>query len=90
VLYDGRRVLGVETRDAGIDKHKQKKPTFQPGMDVKAKVTVFAEGTRGSLAKGLVSKLALDAGKNHQLYETGIKEIWRIPGPRARASCRAA
>ena len=51
VNYEGRRVTGVQTRDAGIDKHAQHKPTFQPGMNVKAKVTVFAEGTRGSLAK---------------------------------------
>ncbi|NOT32185.1 MAG: electron transfer flavoprotein-ubiquinone oxidoreductase [Planctomycetes bacterium] len=84
VNYDGRRVTGVETRDAGIDRHRHQKPTFQPGMNVRAKVTVFAEGTRGSLAKGLIAKLALDLGKNHQLYETGIKEIWRIPEARAR------
>ncbi len=83
VNYDGRRVTGVQTRDAGIDKHGQPKPTFQPGMNVKAKVTVFAEGTRGSLAKGLIARLDLDAGKNHQLYETGVKEIWRIPEARA-------
>ncbi|MSR61061.1 MAG: electron transfer flavoprotein-ubiquinone oxidoreductase [Planctomycetes bacterium] len=84
VNYDGRRVIGVQTRDAGIDKHGVKKAQFQPGMNIKAKVTVFAEGTRGSLAKGLVAKLGLDAGKNHQLYETGIKEIWRIPEARAK------
>jgi electron-transferring-flavoprotein dehydrogenase len=52
---------------------------------VKAKVTVFAEGTRGNLAKGLIQKLRLDAGKNHQIYETGIKEIWRIPEERGQA-----
>jgi electron-transferring-flavoprotein dehydrogenase len=84
VNYDGRRVTGVQTRDAGIDKHKAKKPQFQPGMNVKAKLTVFAEGTRGSLAKGLIARLGLDAGQNHQLYETGIKEIWRIPEARAK------
>jgi len=84
VNYDGRRVTGVQTRDAGIDKHGARKAQFQPGMNVKAKVTVFAEGTRGSLAKGLVARLGLDAGKNHQLYETGIKEIWRIPEARAK------
>ncbi|MEQ1891728.1 MAG: electron transfer flavoprotein-ubiquinone oxidoreductase [Planctomycetota bacterium] len=87
VLYDegGKRVVGVQTRDAGLDKQRQKKAQFQPGMNIKAKVTVFAEGTRGSLAKGLVAKLGLDVGKNHQLYETGVKEIWRIPEARAKA-----
>jgi electron-transferring-flavoprotein dehydrogenase len=84
VLYDGQRVIGVQTRDAGIDKHGAAKPQFEPGMNVKAKVTVFAEGTRGNLAKGLISKLGLDRDANHQLYETGIKEIWRIPEARAK------
>jgi len=75
---DGSTVIGVQTRDAGIDKNGEKKPNFEPGMDVTAGVTVFAEGTRGSLAKGLIRKLNLDEGKNHQLYETGIKEIWEV------------
>jgi len=84
VNYDGRRVTGVQTRDAGIDKRGAKKAQFQAGMNIKAKVTVFAEGTRGSLAKGLIAQLGLDQGKNHQLYETGIKEIWRLPEARAK------
>ncbi len=74
-----KRVVGVQTRDAGIAKDGTSKPQFQPGMNVKARVTVFGEGTRGNLAKGLIARLGLDAGRNHQLYETGIKEIWRIP-----------
>jgi electron-transferring-flavoprotein dehydrogenase len=84
VNYDGRRVTGVQTRDAGIDRHGGRKAQFQPGMNVRAKVTVFAEGTRGSLAKGLVARLGLDRGRNHQLYETGVKEIWRIPASRSK------
>lgn len=76
---DGRSVIGVQTRDAGIDKHGERKPNFEPGMNVTAGVTVFAEGTRGNLAKGLIRKLGLDAGKNHQIYETGVKEIWEVP-----------
>jgi len=84
VNYDGRRVTGVQPRDAGIDKKGEPKPTFQPGMNVKARVTVFAEGTRGNLAKGLIARLGLDQGRNHQLYETGVKEIWRIPEARAK------
>ena len=72
-------IVGVQTRDAGIAKSGEKKPTFEPGMNVKAQVTVFGEGTRGNLAKGLIAKLKLAAGANHQSYETGVKEIWSIP-----------
>ncbi len=84
VLYDKKRVVGVETRDAGIAKDGSKKASFEPGMDVRAPVTVFGEGTRGSLAKGLVAELGLDEGKNHQIYEAGIKEIWELPAERGR------
>jgi len=84
VLYEGDRVVGVQTRDAGIARDGTRKPDFEPGMNVKAGVTVFAEGTRGNLVKGLVSKLGLDEGRNHQIYETGIKEIWRIPEERGK------
>lgn len=76
---DGETVIGVQTRDAGINAAGEKKSTFEPGMNVSAPVTVFAEGTRGSLTKGLIRKLDLDKGKNHQLYETGVKEVWEVP-----------
>ncbi|MEX1026275.1 MAG: electron transfer flavoprotein-ubiquinone oxidoreductase [Planctomycetota bacterium] len=84
VLYDGDRVIGVQTRDAGVAKDGSLKPTFEPGMNVRAKVTVFAEGTRGNLTKGLIKKLDLARGANHQLFETGIKEIWKIPAARGQ------
>lgn len=72
------RVLGVQTRDTGIDKHGEKKDSYQPGMNVTAPVTVFGEGPRGHLAKHLVKRLKLDEGKNPQCYGTGIKEIWDV------------
>ncbi|QDU67944.1 electron transfer flavoprotein-ubiquinone oxidoreductase [Engelhardtia mirabilis] len=84
VLYDGDRVVGVQTRDSGLAKDGSQKGNFEPGMNVKARATVFAEGTRGSLTKGLISKLGLDAGKNPQIWETGIKEIWSIPEERGK------
>jgi len=84
VLYEGDRVIGVQTRDAGVSKGGEKKATFEPGMNVRAPVTVFGEGTRGSLAKGLIHKLGLAADANTQLYETGIKEIWEIPEERGQ------
>jgi electron-transferring-flavoprotein dehydrogenase len=83
-LFDGDRVIGVQTRDSGIAKDGSQKPTFEPGMDVKAGVTVFGEGTRGSLAKHLIKRLRLDEGKNPQTYGTGVKEIWEIPEERAK------
>ena len=79
--YDGQRVLGVTTRDSGIAKDGSAKPTFEPGMEISAEVTVLAEGTRGSLCKAHVKRLGLDAGKNPQTYGTGIKELWEFPEP---------
>ena len=84
VAYDGDRVIGVQTRDSGIGKDGEQKGTFEPGMDVRAAVTVFAEGTRGNLAKGLIKKLGLAAESNPQTYSTGCKEIWEIPAERGK------
>ncbi len=78
VLTDGERVLGVQTRDSGVAKDGSQKPTFEPGMNIKAAVTVFGEGPRGHLTKSLIRDFKLDAGKNPQTYGTGIKEIWDI------------
>ncbi|MFT5731519.1 MAG: electron-transferring-flavoprotein dehydrogenase [Planctomycetota bacterium] len=72
------RVIGVQTRDSGIAKDGSKKATFEPGMDVSADVTVFAEGVRGNLAKHLFRRLDVMDGKNPQTYGTGIKEIWEV------------
>jgi electron-transferring-flavoprotein dehydrogenase len=82
VLYDGDVVVGVRTGDRGIDKHGQPKPTFEPGVDIRAKVTIFADGVRGNMTKALVRRLALDAGRPPQLYAIGIKELWELPKDR--------
>lgn len=79
VLYDGRRVVGVRTDDKGVDKAGKPKPNFQPGYDLRAKVTVFAEGPRGSLTQQLVRKLDLARGRNPDVYTLGVKELWDIP-----------
>ena len=84
VLYDGDRVAGVRTGDRGIGKHGERKATFEPGVDVRAKVTILADGPRGNLTKALVRRLALDAGRQPQLYALGIKELWEIPKERVR------
>jgi electron-transferring-flavoprotein dehydrogenase len=77
ILCDGRRVTGVRIGDMGIDREGKPKPNFQPGMDIHAKVTVLGEGVRGSLARQLIERFELQ-GENPQVYETGIKEIWRV------------
>ena len=77
---DDGRVIGVVTRDSGIAKDGSQKGSFEPGMRILADVTVFAEGTRGSLAKQLFKdeRLGLMEGRNPQTYGTGIKELWQV------------
>ena len=85
LLYDGARVVGVRTRDQGIDKHGTKKSTFEPGVDIQAKVTILCDGVRGNLTKAVVRRLALDEGRQPQLYAIGIKELWEVPKDRIPA-----
>lgn len=75
VLYDGSRVIGVRTGDKGRDKAGKPKANFEPGIIINAKVTVFAEGTRGSLFKQHAKKLDLGKNKNPDVYEEGVKEV---------------
>lgn len=71
-------LAGVITEDKGVDKDGKPKDNFTPGYELRAKVTVLAEGPRGSLTKQLVSKYKLD-GLNPQVYSLGIKELWEVP-----------
>ncbi len=82
VLYEGDRVVGVRTEDKGIDREGKQKANFQPGYNLRAKVTVFAEGPRGSLVKQLNARFGLDRGRNPQVYTLGVKELWEIPAGR--------
>lgn len=82
ILYEENRVTGVRTRDQGIDKHGKKKSTFEAGVDIRARVTILCDGVRGNLTKALVRRLALDEGKQPQLYALGIKELWEVPKDR--------
>lgn len=79
VIYneDGS-VGGVITGDMGLDAEGKPKDSFMPGMELKAKYTVFAEGCRGHLGKELIAKFSLDADKSPQHYGLGFKEIWDI------------
>jgi electron-transferring-flavoprotein dehydrogenase len=82
VLFDGDAVAGVRTGDRGVDRHGQKKSTFEPGVDIRAKVTIFTDGVRGNLTKALVRRLGLDDGKSPGVYAIGIKELWEVPAGR--------
>ncbi len=79
ILYsEDNKVVGVQTGDMGIDKDGNKKDSFEPGINIHAKVTVFAEGCRGHLGKELIKKYNLSEGKSPQQYGIGFKEIWQI------------
>lgn len=75
VLYDGETVVGVRTGDKGRDKEGKPKANFEAGIIIKSKITVFAEGTRGSLFQAHAKKQNLYEGKNADVYEEGVKEI---------------
>ena len=79
ILYnDDGSVKGVATQDMGLDKNGEKKDSYEPGMELHAKVTIFAEGCRGHLGKELIKKFDLNKGKDPQQYGIGFKEIWEI------------
>ena len=85
LLMDGERVIGVRTGDRGIDRHGDRKPSFEPGVDIHAKVTILADGVRGNLTKELLRRVPLAAGKQPQLFSLGIKELWDVPAGRLAA-----
>jgi electron-transferring-flavoprotein dehydrogenase len=82
VLMDGTRVIGVRTGDRGIGKHGEQKATFEPGVDIHAKVTIFCDGVRGNLTKTLLARLGLGKDREPEQYAVGLKELWDIPRDR--------
>lgn len=82
IYDDADRVVGVRTGDKGIDKEGKRKPNYEPGVDLHAKVTVLGEGPRGSLAKQLMQRLNLNEGREPQSYSIGVKELWELPDDR--------
>ncbi|WP_110253955.1 electron transfer flavoprotein-ubiquinone oxidoreductase [Undibacterium pigrum] len=79
VLYnDDGSVKGVATGNMGVDRHGQPSSSFQLGMELHAKYTLFAEGARGHLGKQVIAKYDLSKGKDPQSYGIGIKELWEI------------
>ncbi|MDR2924385.1 MAG: electron transfer flavoprotein-ubiquinone oxidoreductase [Azoarcus sp.] len=81
VLYDENgAVKGVVTGDMGVLRDGSQGPNFQPGMELLAKYTFFAEGCRGHLGKRLEARYSLREGVDPQTYGLGVKEIWEVPG----------
>ncbi|WP_169294123.1 electron transfer flavoprotein-ubiquinone oxidoreductase [Advenella sp. EE-W14] len=79
VLYDDNgAVRGVATGDMGVNRDGSHSDHYQPGMELLAKYTIFAEGARGQLGRQLIEKFKLDQGRDPQSYGIGIKEMWEI------------
>ena len=79
ILYnDDGSVKGVATGDMGIAKDGSHKPSYQPGLEIHAKYTLFAEGVRGHLSKQIIERFRLREGRQPQTYGIGIKELWEI------------
>jgi electron-transferring-flavoprotein dehydrogenase len=78
VLEENGVVKGVATGDMGIAKDGAHKPEYQPGMELHARYTLFAEGTRGSLSQELMRRFALRDGVDPQKYGIGLKELWQV------------
>jgi electron-transferring-flavoprotein dehydrogenase len=79
VLYnDDGSVKGIATGNQGVGKDGEPSDSFQIGMELHGKYTIFAEGARGHLGKQLIAKFKLDEGKDPQSYGLGIKELWEI------------
>ncbi len=79
ILYNEQgAVCGVITGSMGLDKEGKPTDQFQLGMELRAKYTLFAEGSRGHLGKQLLSKFSLDKDSDPQSYAIGIKELWEV------------
>ena len=84
VYSDAGAVKGIATGNLGIGKDGLPNESFQLGMELLGKYTVFAEGSRGHLGKQLIAKFKLDEGRDPQSYALGVKELWEVPADKAR------
>jgi electron-transferring-flavoprotein dehydrogenase len=81
LLVEGERVVGVRTDDKGVDRDGRAGSNFQAGLELRARLTVLAEGAHGSLTKALIRRFGLDRGRNPRNYALGVKEVWEVPAP---------
>ncbi len=85
LLMNGHRVVGVRTGDRGIGRHGEKRGAFEPGVEIRAKVTILADGVRGNLTRQLIRRSSIAAGHQPQVFALGIKELWDVPPGRVAA-----
>ncbi|ATD06524.1 electron transfer flavoprotein-ubiquinone oxidoreductase [Pseudoalteromonas piscicida] len=78
LIVEEQQVKGIITGDMGLDRDAQPKDSYMPGMELRAKYTVFAEGCRGHLGKQLIAEFKLDKDASPQHYGIGFKEIWQV------------
>ncbi|WP_298091854.1 electron transfer flavoprotein-ubiquinone oxidoreductase [uncultured Sphingomonas sp.] len=78
LFHEDGRVKGVATGDMGVARDGTRKPDWQPGLELHAKYTFFAEGVRGHLSKEIIRQFDLDRDSQPQAYGLGIKELWDI------------
>jgi electron-transferring-flavoprotein dehydrogenase len=84
VLEEDGRVVGIATGDMGVTKDGTHGPNYAPGMELRAAYSIFAEGCRGSLTKGLFERFELRRDCDPQTYAIGCKELWEIPAANHR------
>ena len=78
LLYENDKVIGVQTGDMRISENGELKPANEPGINIKAKLTILGEGCRGHLGKEVINKYNLSEDKDPQHYGIGFKEVWKI------------
>ncbi|HWX89476.1 MAG TPA: NAD(P)/FAD-dependent oxidoreductase, partial [Rhizomicrobium sp.] len=79
LIIEDNVVKGVVTGDLGVAKDGHRKDSYTPGMELRGKYTLFAEGARGSLSKVLGAKFGLQEGRQPQKFGIGLKELWELP-----------
>jgi electron-transferring-flavoprotein dehydrogenase len=85
ILYEGTRACGIITGDKGVDRRGEAKANYQPGMELRAKQIILAEGCRGSITQTLFARYDLRKNADPQTYGIGIKELWELPPSSHRA-----
>jgi electron-transferring-flavoprotein dehydrogenase len=84
IVGENGAIEGVITGDMGVAKDGSHKDSYTPGIALRGKYTLLAEGARGSLTKQLIQKFGLDAKSGPQKYGIGLKELWEIPQAKHR------
>ena len=85
VLFENDAVAGIATGDMGVAKDGHHKASFTRGMELRAKYTLFAEGARGSLSKGLIERFGLSRDRQPQKFGIGLKELWQVAPEKHRS-----